>query len=118
MISPNIEPWKDMQSCSVEHRRRMFITVEGIEGSGKSTLLAGLAERLRAQGSETIVTREPGGTPLGDRLRKLFLEPGANPTALTEALLMNAARAQHVDEVIRPAIARGGTVLCDRFVDS
>ena len=96
----------------------MFITVEGIEGSGKSTLLAGLAERLRAQGSETIVTREPGGTALGDAIRKLVLEPTSHPTPLTEALLMNAARAQHVQEVIRPGLDRGAVVLCDRFVDS
>lgn len=96
----------------------MFITVEGIEGSGKTTFLAGLTERLRAAGPEIIVTREPGGTALGDAIRKLFLTPGQKPTALTEALLVNAARAQHVDEVIRPALERGAMVLCDRFVDS
>ena len=96
----------------------MFITVEGIEGSGKTTFLAGLTERLRATGQETIVTREPGGTALGDAIRKLFLEPGQKPTPLTEALLVNAARAQHVAEVIRPALERGAVVLCDRFVDS
>src|ERR1700757_4161379 len=117
-MSPNMEPVKDMQSRSVEHRRWMFITVEGIEGSGKTTFLAGLSERLRATGSETIVTREPGGTTLGDAIRKLFLEPGRKPTPLTEALLVNAARAQHVDEVIRPGLDRGAIVLCDRFVDS
>ena len=96
----------------------MFITVEGIEGCGKSTLLAGLSERLRAGGGEIIVTREPGGTPTGDAIRRVFLEPGLSFAALTEALLINAARAQHVVELIEPALRRGATVLCDRFVDS
>lgn len=96
----------------------MFITVEGIEGCGKSTLLAGLSERLRDRGGEIIVTREPGGTPLGDAVREIFLQPQLRPTPLTEALLINAARAQHVVELIAPALERGATVLCDRFIDS
>jgi dTMP kinase len=95
-----------------------FVTVEGIEGCGKSTLVAGLAERLRAAGKETIVTREPGGTPAGDAIRQIFLEPGLWVTPLTEALLLNAARAQHVVETIDPALRRGAVVVCDRFVDS
>ncbi len=95
-----------------------FITVEGIEGCGKSTLVAGLFERLRAAGKETIVTREPGGTPVGDAIRRIFLEPGLTVAPLTEALLLNAARAEHVVEVIGPALRRGSIVLCDRFVDS
>jgi dTMP kinase len=96
----------------------MFVTVEGIEGCGKSTLIAGLSKRLRASGKETIVTREPGGSPLGDAVRRIFLEPGLSIAPLTEALLVNAARAQHVVEKIGPALASRATVICDRFVDS
>ncbi len=95
-----------------------FITVEGIEGCGKSTLIAGLKERLRARPVETIVTREPGGTPVGDAIREIFLKPGLEIAPLTEVLLINAARAQHVVDLIDPALARGALVLCDRFVDS
>lgn len=95
-----------------------FITVEGIEGCGKSTLVAGLAERLRARATETIVTREPGGTPAGDAVREIFLKPGLQIAPLTEALLINASRAQHVVDLIDPALRRGAVVLCDRFVDS
>ncbi len=96
----------------------MFVTVEGIEGCGKSTLIAGLSSRLRASGKETIVTREPGGTALGDSVRRIFLEPGLAVAPLTEALLINAARAQHVVERIEPALKRGLLVICDRFTDS
>ena len=96
----------------------MFITVEGIEGSGKSTLLSGLAEKFRADGRELFVTREPGGTPLGEAIRRIFLEPGLAVAPLTEALLMNASRAQHVAEAIRPALDGGRVVLCDRYIDS
>ena len=96
----------------------MFITVEGIEGCGKSTLLAGLSERLRDGGRETIVTREPGGSPTGDAVRAIFIDPALVLAPLTEALLINAARAQHVLETIEPALHRGAIVLCDRFVDS
>lgn len=95
----------------------MFVTLEGIEGSGKSTLLAGLSERLRG-GRPVVVTREPGGTPVGDKIRSLFLDRSIAIDALTEALLVNAARSAHVAEVIRPALAQGKLVLCDRFVDS
>lgn len=96
----------------------MFVTVEGIEGCGKSTLLAGLSERLRDRGGEIIVTREPGGTDLGNAVRRIFLERSFSPVPLAEALLVNASRAQHVAEVIEPAMKRGALVLCDRFVDS
>jgi dTMP kinase len=96
----------------------MFVTIEGIEGSGKSTLQAGLANHLNAIGREAVVTREPGGTPVGDAIRELFLHRGFAMGALTETLLVNAARAQHVVDVIGPALAAGRTVLCDRFVDS
>jgi dTMP kinase len=96
----------------------VFITVEGIEGCGKSTLVAGLVLRLRAAGRETIVTREPGGTPVGDAIRRIFLEPDLSIAPLTEALLINAGRAQHIVDVIEPSLSRGDIVLCDRFVDS
>ena len=95
----------------------MFVTVEGIEGSGKSTLLAGLSERLRGR-RPVVVTREPGGTPIGDKIRSLFLDRSVAIDALTEALLVNAARSAHVAGVIRPALAQDKLVLCDRFVDS
>jgi dTMP kinase len=96
----------------------MFVTVEGIEGSGKSTLLAGLAERLRAQNREVVTTREPGGTPVGDKVRAIFLDRSLTIDALTEALLVNAARAAHLAAIIQPALRQGKIVLCDRFVDS
>jgi dTMP kinase len=96
----------------------VFITVEGIEGCGKSTLVAGLTERVRALGREIIVTREPGGTPTGDAIRDVFLQTGLVVSPLAEALLINAARAQHVLELIEPGLRRGAIVLCDRFVDS
>ncbi|HZZ00477.1 MAG TPA: dTMP kinase [Candidatus Baltobacteraceae bacterium] len=95
----------------------MFVTIEGIEGSGKSTLLAGLFERLRGD-RPVVVTREPGGTPAGDAIRAIFLDRSIEIDALTEAMLVNAARAAHVAGVIRPALAEGKLVLCDRFVDS
>ena len=95
--------------------RGLFVSVEGIEASGKSTLLGGLAAWLQARGRAVVVTREPGGTPLGEAVRALFLEPGRHVCAEAEALLMNAARAQHVADVIEPALAEGAWVLCDRF---
>lgn len=96
----------------------MFIVIEGIEGSGKSTLVAGIAERLEAEGQAVIVTREPGGTPLGDAVREIFLNRAIEISALSESFLVNAARAQHVAEVIRPGLNDGRVVLCDRFIDS
>lgn len=96
----------------------MFVVIEGIEGSGKSTLLRGLVERLRLDGRDLVVTREPGGTATGDAIRTIFLDRTLKLEALTEALLVNAARAQHMAETIAPALAAGRLVLCDRFTDS
>jgi len=97
----------------------LFITLEGPEGAGKSTNRDYLAERLRAEGIEVVLTREPGGTPLAERIREVLLAPGEeqmNPD--TELLLVFAARAQHLAEKIRPALERGDWVLSDRFVDA
>jgi dTMP kinase len=97
----------------------LFITLEGPEGAGKSTNREYLAERLRATGIDVVLTREPGGTPLAERIRELLLAPSDEPmNADTELLLVFAARAQHLAEVIRPALARGAVVLCDRFTDA
>ncbi len=96
----------------------MFVVIEGIEGSGKSTLVAAIAEELREAGRDVVVTREPGGTPLGDAVRELFLNRSIEISSLAESMLVNAARAQHVADLIRPALAAGRVVLCDRFVDS
>jgi dTMP kinase len=96
----------------------VFVVVEGIEGSGKSTLVGALAERLREDGRDVVVTREPGGTPLGDAVREVFLKRRIDISPLAESLLVNAARAQHVADVIRPALGAGRIVLCDRFTDS
>jgi dTMP kinase len=93
-----------------------FITLEGIDGAGKSSHIDALAGWLRGRGHEVVLTREPGGTPLAEALRSLFL---AQPMdALTEALLVFAARRDHLQQVIEPALARGATVLCDRFTDA
>lgn len=93
-----------------------FITFEGIDGAGKSTQIDALAQRLRERGATVTCTREPGGTPLAERLREIVLHTGMDP--LTEALLVFAARRDHVRELIAPAIARGQTVICDRFTDA
>ena len=93
-----------------------FITLEGIDGAGKSTHVPWIAERLQALARAVVTTREPGGTPLGEKLRTLLLnEP---MTRDTEALLMFAARREHLETVIRPALGRGDWVLCDRFTDA
>lgn len=97
-------------------RRGRFITFEGIDGAGKSTHLEWMAGALRARGLEVVVSREPGGTPLAERLRDLLL--GVPMSIDTETLLMFAARQAHLDESIRPALARGAWVVCDRFTDS
>ena len=96
-----------------------FITFEGIEGSGKSTQLQILRQRLEGGGHRIVATREPGGCPIADAIRTILLDP-VNQTLVprTELLLYAAARAQHVDQVIRPALANGATVLCDRFTDA
>jgi dTMP kinase len=99
--------------------RGRFITLEGIEGAGKSTQARRAAEWLRQRGLRVVETREPGGTPLAERIRQLVLEHGNEPlSAAAETLLMFAARAVHVDQVIRPALARGDWVVCDRFSDA
>jgi dTMP kinase len=97
----------------------LFITVEGGEGAGKSTQIARMATWLEAQGHTVVLTREPGGTRLAERLREQLLDrQNEDLGALTELLLMFAARAQHLHELIRPALARGETVVCDRFTDA
>ena len=97
----------------------MFITFEGVEGAGKTTQLERLAAELRRLGRPVVVTREPGGTVLGERVRELLLDPATGDIAPpAEALLFAAARAQHVAAVIRPALDQGKDVLCDRFVHS
>ncbi len=97
----------------------MFITFEGPEGSGKTTQLVQLAAWLRGHGRDVLTTREPGGTAIGDRVRAILLDPECGEMrAEAEVLLFSAARAQHVGQVIRPHLARGGVVLCDRYADS
>ncbi len=99
--------------------RGRFITIEGGEGGGKSTNLAHVRARLETAGIELVETREPGGTELGEKLRSLLLEPGEAPIGEdAELLLMFAARAQHIRQVIEPALAAGYWVLCDRFTDA
>ena len=99
--------------------RGMFITVEGGEGVGKSTNLAFIAEQIRANGRELVTTREPGGTAIAESIRRLFLEQNDEPMAeMTELLLVFAARAQHIERVIKPALAADKWVLCDRFTDA
>lgn len=93
-----------------------FITFEGIDGAGKSTQLAFLADYLRRNGRDVVVTREPGGTPVGEALRQIVLSQDMDPR--TETLLMFAARAEHLARVIRPALASGRWVVCDRFSDA
>lgn len=96
-----------------------FITLEGIEGVGKTTNLGFIQAYLEERGIEVVRTREPGGTPLAEAIRELLLTPRDEPVAeLTELLLMFAARAQHIEERIRPALERGAWVLCDRFTDA
>jgi dTMP kinase len=99
--------------------RGFFLAVEGIEGSGKTTQVARLDQRVRATGQNVVVTKEPGGTLLGDRIRAILLDPqeeGMDP--LAELFLYAAARRQHVVELIRPSLERGAVVICDRFTDA
>jgi dTMP kinase len=100
-------------------QRGKFITFEGLDGCGKSTQLEKLAAVLRAQHLSVVVTREPGGTPTGEKIRKLLLDSGTSSLApLAELALMFASRAQHIKEVIQPALNEGRILLCDRFTDS
>jgi dTMP kinase len=96
----------------------MFISFEGLDGCGKTTQAAMLADALELEGSEVVRVREPGGTGIGERVRELLLDPAAVIAPAAEALLYAAARAQLVDQVIAPALARGATVVADRFIDS
>ena len=100
-------------------RRGKFITLEGLDGTGKSTQLRRLAVELREAGHKVVETREPGGTATGEKIRKVLLDSGTSGLApLAEMALMFASRAQHIAEVIEPALAHGSIVLCDRFTDS
>lgn len=99
--------------------RGRFITLEGIEGAGKTTVALALREALQARQFEVICTREPGGTPLAERIREVVLDKGAEQlSAEAETLLMFAARAVHLDNLIRPALQRGAWVICDRYTDA
>ena len=93
----------------------LFVSFEGVEGSGKSTQIALLAERLRAQGRDVLVVREPGGTPLAEEARRLFLDPASRPGPAAELFLLLVARADLLERVVRPALERGTVVLADRF---
>jgi dTMP kinase len=100
-------------------KRGTFITVEGGEGAGKTTMMDRMVDWLAAHGRHVVRTREPGGTELAEKLREILLDKGnAGLSGQAELLLMFASRAQHLDEVIRPALHRGDTVLCDRFTDA
>jgi len=96
----------------------VLVTFEGIEAAGKSTLIAALAGELRTRGDVVLVTREPGGTPLGDSLRAVFLDPAFEVDPIAEVMLLNASRAQLVADVIAPALKERTVVLCDRFFDA
>jgi len=98
--------------------RGVFVSIEGGEGAGKSTVLAAIAALLAERGFEVVATREPGGTPAGEAIRALLLDPASHLVAEAELLLMMAARAQLVRETILPALARGAAVLSDRFTDA
>jgi dTMP kinase len=95
-----------------------FITFEGIEGSGKTTQIGLLSQALHARSIAHVLTREPGGTPAGDRIRGLLLDPATRLAPLAELLLYAAARAEHLERLIRPALAAGRMVLCDRYLDA
>ena len=100
-------------------KRGFFVTIEGCEGVGKSTLICGLKEYLAANGAEAVFTREPGGTEVAERIRAVILDPeNAVMTPTAELLLYAAARAQHTEEKIIPAVKKGKLVICDRYSDS
>ena len=97
----------------------MFITLEGPDGGGKSSQIGPLADYLRQAGYQVLATREPGGTPIGDRVRQILLDPQATEMQpRTEILLFQASRAQLVEQVLRPHLDAGGVVICDRYADS
>lgn len=96
----------------------LFITLEGVEGVGKSTAASGLAALLRAEGFEVMLTREPGGTKAAEDIRQLLLKPDLPLAPMAQTMLHFAARADHVEQAIRPALAQGKIVICDRFYDS
>jgi dTMP kinase len=98
--------------------RAWFITLEGGEGAGKTTQLAAIKDWLELRGHRVVATREPGGTEVGERIREVLLHRAGGIDAQTEVLLMFAARAEHLARIIRPALAAGQTVLCDRFTDA
>lgn len=100
------------------HSRSRFISIEGGEGVGKSYLTLGLQTRLQELQHQVLLTREPGGTPLADSLRQIFLNPPEKPTPLAELFLVSAARNQHIQQIIKPALAAQSWVICDRFYDS
>ncbi|MBN8659667.1 MAG: dTMP kinase [Candidatus Melainabacteria bacterium] len=95
-----------------------FITLEGPEGAGKTTQVKLLSQKLDALGIAHVITRDPGGTPLGKQIRRILLTPGGTVSPMAELLLYQADRAQHVDELIMPALMEGKLVICDRFIDS
>ena len=104
---------------TTDGRRGFFLTFEGMDGSGKSTQLRLLASRLRRKSRDVVETAEPGGTEIGRQIRRIFLAPETtNLTPMAELLLVFAARAQHIEQVIGPALAQNKIVLCDRFTDS
>lgn len=108
-----------MSGADVEGLRGRFLTIEGGEGAGKSTQIARIEAVLREHGLRVVRTREPGGTPLAEEVRRLLLAPREEPVSeMAELLLVFAARAQHVGQLILPALARGEWVLCDRFTDA
>jgi len=110
-----------VQEPGASPRRGWFITVEGPDGAGKTTQAEALADRLRVLGIDVLLTREPGGTAVGERIREILLAGGGEPAAtepLTDAFLFNAARRQLVVDVVRPALDAGRTVICARFADS
>lgn len=109
-----------MQTNNPKNQRGLFITIEGVEGVGKTTNIDFIKSWLEARNIEYIATREPGGTPLAEEIRDILLTPRNDEamTGITELLLVFAARAQHIAQVIEPALARGNWVLCDRFTDA
>jgi dTMP kinase len=104
---------------AAQSHRGKFITFEGLDGSGKSTQIERLAKKLAADGFRAVVTREPGGTAIGEKIRNLLLDTSTSDLSpMSELALMFASRVQHIQEIIQPALAEGRVVLCDRFTDS